>query len=595
MTTMTTDQQEQESVKAAPEPEEEVDALLSPEESDGDELDDVRDMFSALDKAIKQLIFYEGKGKNCEFAVSDAYRQLDEVLEARGEITVRVAPYEFILGEDPVYIAQEEKKGLTFRLFRDGIRRLTFMSGMPEAEFREILDLLRAPETGGAEDNIVTKLWERGEEGHFKFRAIELFQEGLVDSDMGGTREDLGAVADALGGAMFQDATPVAVRKLWKPGDPAPLKKRLRAARALVKAFSSGGAEATRLEVEDRLEEMRSQLWTRAIHVASLMVPLEKGASSHVTEVLATVLEDMLTSRRWEMLADTLKLVRGALGETQKGDMDRVLDRLATDAALGGLAIPLEACDTEDFDPLAELFRALPAKANPVLLRLLVRVPEGEVQDAFSAVLQERGVDLTDLHVRRLRGGHRGRVMAAMTALTEIGSDRAYAAVATLLWHKSPKIKLEALRAMRGRTLDARTARRAAPALIPSIASRQEELRDLALTLLEGLPNGPYGNDMLAFVKVAHPEKWEEERRDRVLRLLVRWGGKTVDAYIVDQVCGTRVLFFRKRGGVMGDALLEAARQEGGVRGKKVLQACLAGKPPPDVEEKLKQAMAALA
>lgn len=558
-------------------PDDIADLLGAPRAGRESPLADVQGFFTALDKAVKMLTFYEGRGKNCESAVAEALAALQGVLEDRPQLTVRVSPYEFLLDGEPVYISDEERKGMTYRIFRDGIREVTFVPGMEAEEFRQILDLLRQGTPGSAEDNLVTALWER-DGGHLRFRAIELFQEGLTDSDMGGSGERIGSVAEGLNAPLHGPTLPKVLPALRKKPDPQKVKLARAQAEKVDALLDRADPAATRAALQPRLEAMQTDVWRRAIQVASRMAGLEQGASN-ISEVLGTVLEEMLRAGDWALFNETLQSVQGVLSRG-KGEeaLQSVLARVNSPATLAALGPRLETAGAEELAQLEPLLRLLPKSADPHLVRLLVGLPEGESHRRLQELLGERGVDLTDLHIRRLKSGNPEVLEAALTELAAIGSTRAMSAVATVLGHPIARVRVQALRLLEGHQLDPRIARKVVPDLIPSLASGHAELRDLCFGVLEGVDHGPYGGDLALFLKDQPLEQWEARPRQRALALAVRWGGKAADEFLVKQICGGS-LFHRKRSELLRGEILEVLRRSGGPRAQKLLGDCLAARP----------------
>ena len=539
-------------------------------------VEDVTKLLLNVDRAVKMYNFYEGKGKNVDLTVNAAFDLLGKVGIDHGPIPLKIAPYELILAEDTVWEAEEEKKGLSFTLFKDGLRDLTLLPGMDRAEFIQFLNIVRGTRVGGnSDDNTVTRLWESNPLC-IRFRALDLFQEGIADTDMGtSSGENISDVVKAVQQPLH-DAEKVA--KLGQPsgGGTEELKARRQ---QVLGHLEQADREAFFVGLKGHFSQIRTQFWRRAIHVASLMIKMETGAHL-VSGLLSQVLEEMLLGGKWEMLADTCRTI-GATMKPDSGEDDGgkgalglslVLSDLCMGHKLRGLQTELESCTPEDFAHLAELLKLLPAEANQDLIHLLVNQPPGVTFDLLKEQLVQRGVDLTDLYVRNLESKNQEHVLAAIEALKEIGSEQALHSIPRVLGHGSARIRLAAIKALVEKMGDNALPDEALADLIPSLGSGYMELQELCFSLVEDIKRCSHGPKLLKLIK-DDTIKWQQAPRIKALGLLVRWGGASVDEWLEETIMAKKLF----GGGVLEKArkeVLEALIGVGGDRGREVLYAC---------------------
>ncbi len=96
-------------------------------------------------------------------------------------------PFELVLDGEVVYLERDRERSLAFRMYRDGVRRLTIQ---PEVEWDEVLRLLevlsvRYTGVRQNEDDIVTLLWKAGFQ-HIELDAVEGFVPEEDDAVPGG-------------------------------------------------------------------------------------------------------------------------------------------------------------------------------------------------------------------------------------------------------------------------------------------------------------------------------------------------------------------------------------------------------------------------
>lgn len=544
----------------------------------------------ALDKTLRMHMFYEGKGSNYEKTMDMAFHQLNTLLSTYEVLPLKISPYEFLLGEDPVYVSEEEKQGITFRLFRDGLRELTILNGIDKNEFTQLLEVMRGAQPGESESNTVTLLWERNPK-HLRFRAISAFQEGTEDTDRGGAQENINRVYEVLRRPLHKG------REVKAPPPPSrEVEARFSTLRRAVEAkLAEADPESFRAALKDRMEGTRDDLWRRAIHIAGRLVQVDLGAE-YVSGLLAQILEEMLVGGRWDELGETCKVMAATISQAGGSKEGQGLRKVATGLANGHKLLSLQdrlnTANLEEFAHLLPLFELLPPEANEDLRTLLLHMPAGEVQDRLQAFLASRGTDLTEVHAKNLKSSNQEQVIEAINTLKAIGTDRAMTALAEVLGHPSARIRLEALRTLRGTFTTMTLPPPVVVHIIASLGSGHQELQDLCFDLLEHLPRCTLGRDLLDLMREKEKElTWDERRYKQAYRMLVRWGGTGVDEWIGDRIAA-HGLFVRRKQEEIRDELIAALETTGGDRALSLISAIKGRRLSAPVRERLDQVAA---
>lgn len=110
-------------------------------------------------------------------------------------VALVVRPFELVWQGEVVYLERDRDRSLAFRMFRDGVRRLTLGPVVTWDELLRLLQILSIRFTGvrQQEEDIVTLLWKAG------FQNVELVAvEGFVPEDE--RDDDLGGGTDAVAG-----------------------------------------------------------------------------------------------------------------------------------------------------------------------------------------------------------------------------------------------------------------------------------------------------------------------------------------------------------------------------------------------------------
>jgi len=134
----------------------------------------------SLARAARSFLLYEPRNQAIRDFLADYRENMKLALTSHGTMELDVRPFEMVRGNEVVYLERERERSLAFRLFRDGVRRLTINPEVEWAELLRLLEILSIRYTGirQQEDDIVTLLWKAG----FKNIAI-VAVEGFVPDE----------------------------------------------------------------------------------------------------------------------------------------------------------------------------------------------------------------------------------------------------------------------------------------------------------------------------------------------------------------------------------------------------------------------------
>ena len=123
----------------------------------------VRDAFAGLARALKRVSIYRhAPGQHASF-VEPVLATFREVLSRRPAVTISVEQGSLTFEGQPVYTEPPREWGLCFRLHRDGIRTITFKSGLSAEELLDFMDVALPDSQGGpatSREDAVTELWK---------------------------------------------------------------------------------------------------------------------------------------------------------------------------------------------------------------------------------------------------------------------------------------------------------------------------------------------------------------------------------------------------------------------------------------------------
>src|SRR3990172_1941040 len=116
-------------------------------------------LVGALAKAARAFTLYDPSNALVRQFIGE-YRARAEGATAAGPVRLDVRPFELAPGTEVVYREEDRERSLAFRLFRDGVRQVTFAQGAAFEELLQLLQILVVRYSGvrQAEDDVVTLL-----------------------------------------------------------------------------------------------------------------------------------------------------------------------------------------------------------------------------------------------------------------------------------------------------------------------------------------------------------------------------------------------------------------------------------------------------
>jgi hypothetical protein len=551
----------------------------------------VADVFKQIDKAVKALNLYEGQEsqESPRHLVQNAYNRLVEVMNSFGAIDLAVTPYEFLMDERSVYTTDEERRGITYRLFRDGVRELSLLPSLTREEFEDLLHILRAVQHHGGEEDTVTLLWGRSFAG-VRYQAVDFFLEGMIVSESESFQAHIEKLMEVPGQPLHRSNQPSQVARQVMSQVTQPLVQQAqqqRAGGAAALLALDDGARLAAVAVDD--EVLTTDLWRRGMHILVRM--MDHGKASAIAGILVRIIQQLMMERRWKMLGASTQaladVMRGKqLSSEAANSLQAALRHLCEGNRLLSFQGMLAGCTLFEYHQLAALLQILPREADSQLLALCTRMPAGEVQDQLIQLLKQRGVDMTAFLAQRLQSNNLMHVLAAIADLRKLGTKPAVQAIRKTTTHPNPRVRLEALRAL-AEFLDVSFA----PQLISALGVGHRDLRDLALTLLERLqPDRDLAPHLVHCARQDSFDDWGAEHRSRLLKLLIRWGGKECNEFAIKSVTALNPLR-RKRIETLRMEMIRALGETGGKRATKLLKACLEYRPSKGVRSAIELAL----
>ena len=380
----------------------------------------------ALTRAARSFTLYDPANKVVRALIADYRDRFRAVLEGHGPLLLEAHPFELTLGREVVYLERDRERSLAFRLFRDGVRRLSFMAGTSWDELLRLLQILSIRYTGvrQQEDDLVTLLRKAGFES-IQVAAIEGFvpeeehQESPLDPDL-------------LRGARERYDPP--------PQWDTPLPPFPEAAPLVHRPVTEG--LLARLCAEEAEDAIPAQALRAVAELLQAADPPDRPA---VLGFALEVREYLLVEGRADLIVELAGLVRAACGATSEATA-AFLETWLDPRTLGALVAALPGDVTEVPTPLAELLDAAPATAIDRLFDLLAAEGEGPRAPLLRMLLARGCRHAPQALVARLRVAPGEAAVALFRLLETVDPQAAYQSAVEATTGGEALLQREALR-----------------------------------------------------------------------------------------------------------------------------------------------------
>jgi HEAT repeat protein len=524
--------------------------------------------FSTLDKVIRGVRLYEGRGPLVDRLTNDLSGQLAEALE-EGEITVGVSPIGLVYAGMPLSPSDEKPARYLFRLFCDGVRELTILPGVEDTEIRALVEVLTSKSTSDDED-LVTLLWKR-DLAHIQYFAadtldmsIQVDVEGEISMAYHASEERIRQGSNlATGSEMRLSKDDLRV---------------LRQDESLEWVRECEAPARAHGNIAEAAGRIRDAFVVPGDFTRFLGIALRMGASGEI-EASPMVLNMIDAQLRNGILENVAPILEAIVGAAEEGHAEAVALQaaLCTEDRMALIA-PIYSRHPE---ALTRAIQALARADDTAIVKLLAHLDDPEAQTSLHGIVNDVGIDLTPFYRQQLQSSDEEDIIKAIHALAKIGSPPAIESVSQSLAHTLAAVRHAALEAMQGRYDPS-----ARVAIGRAARDPDPKNRELAIRLLADSGDNRVTWILLSAVQDASFHGRGKEEQDLLLTALAAFK----DARTVD--------FFKKmlsKGGLLGKKAamarqLKAARALGAMgtpESREALESCRGkwGLPKPVKEE----------
>ncbi len=436
----------------------------------------------ALTRAARSFLLYDPANEAIRHFLGALREAVDGYLATYGELPLVVRPFELVVYGEIVYLDRDRERSLAFRLYRDGVRRITLQPALSWHELLKLLEILSIRYTGvrQAEDDMVVLLWKAGF-ANIQLEAVEGF---VPEEELG----DSGSAPSGSGHGGHVDAPPDFDLPPPPLGPLGPLRYR-----ALTEA------ELARIQDEDSTQALPA-LCVRLVAELLRVVadPTEPMTLAEVIPQLREIRDFLLAEGLLGAVLETVRLLAAA-------QLDRQGDALERDSFLASFG---------DARAVGRLLHSVPRDATaapPDMVELLDSLPGNHLRTVLAVLETERG--------------EASRRVARSLIERYVPQNGGW--IVEQLGSLDAAIAVELLRALvaadPARALDG----------VQAVAARPElELQLEALHVLDATPLGPVSTRLL----LAYAAGANEEVRIRALDQLGRRGVRVAFGPVAERV-----------------------------------------------------------
>lgn len=497
----------------------------------------LRELMRALARTLKAKKMYPANNPVLQRILGEFQDVMMGLLEELEDISLKVTPDELLYGSYSIYQNVSKRDGLAHRFHRDGITEIGFQHGLTPPELNGLLDVLaRATEQQGAEEDLVTLLWEQ-EFSHVRYAyiAIEDLQESLFDSEapegQGGDeeREVPWPHGDADSDTLVIEAEEGAEGSGERSDDWAQLVP----AQAVNERCPAHLLQISKDELEALAEEVHLEhsrpLTEIALEILTEVAQDEKNADRFAD--LARALSELAILSIADADFSHATQVLATLGTLSA---ERGLDALAflPDAheLIGQATVSLRHSPDADTRSLPEFFAHLgPGAVDPVCDLLHEREFE-HLQPLFASGLSLLAAQNLSHMQRRLETAIGTAARHILAAITSSPYPEANKVIACAVAHREPRVRREAIRALVDRK--AVTTPEAQPFLARALMDLDPQVRGAALLALQGNPTAQMAAPLLAIIEGPVFRSLTPSERQTYLDTLLRVPGEAPRALL---------------------------------------------------------------
>ena len=409
-------------------------------QSPGVQASAIGELISVMVKALRAFQMYLPNNPIYQRAIQNVQAACPPIWAHVEEIELRVLEAEFIWEEQVVYRQSNKTDSLTWSLFKDGMRAITFRKGAEATELPLLLSIINQARflAADAGDDLPTLLWAHEFE-YIQFRFIDFFVgdgSGAVPQISTEIKQD-GATPAARKAQVVEEAPP----RHKSPIDLDDVDSTL---------YFLDDAEISYLakEVEEEYErDVRGSAFNILFDL--MEVNADKAVRHEIIRILERLFPNLLNARDFRSAAAVLresKLLREKLGNLQPEHSERLsglVAKLSEPAIVGQLLQSLDEASHLGVDVhAAEVLRELTGPALEPLVSWLPNLSSDPLRKMLEEVVDRLAHTYPNEVQRILKLPESTALLGMVEMCGRLGLHQAVPGLAETMAHSDPAIRL---------------------------------------------------------------------------------------------------------------------------------------------------------
>lgn len=389
---------------------------------------------SLLAKAIRAYQVYLPSNRMFTRAFEELTKALRDFCFDNEALTLAVREFDLIYKNHTVYSSLDKMQSIAFKLYRDGLRLISFHSDVTDEELLAFIDALsKAQDHDHIQDDLVTLLWERDLHGitYYEVNQVDISSYQTAWVEKGATSE-----ATCYGPPDI-DTARVAEQMKWSSIE--------NEVERIRETLSFTTDEVNQIQQIGHYQHRRSSvriLWQVVLECLRLDRSIE--CLTDLEPTIVALLDNALASERIglvnQVLSDLQEIVKDLGGEANQIFM-RILDSRTDPAKLSIHSDALSKAGYDDRMDFIRYFSILGEKAIPLLLGVIDQSSGSNALDICTASMAIVASGCPDKLVNRDTDFSERQIEAILEALSRMIGDQAKLASIRFVDHQSPRIR----------------------------------------------------------------------------------------------------------------------------------------------------------
>jgi hypothetical protein len=177
-------------------PAEEIDPQAQVSEA---ELAEVRAIMASFAKTGRSFKLYSRNNEMIIKFMGELYDRITAFLEKRESIVFTIRPHQFLYSGQPVYENDDRQESFAFKLYKDGVRQVSFYQGLDKRELVDLVDIVSTnfDKMEYIDDDIVTLLWKHDFD-KISYVVVEAFGEDVSEDEKADYETNIDAIVNLV-------------------------------------------------------------------------------------------------------------------------------------------------------------------------------------------------------------------------------------------------------------------------------------------------------------------------------------------------------------------------------------------------------------